>query len=940
MKINIPFRGISNVPDDSYSKDGEMAVVMNMRHKGGELVECRPPTVEINDAVKTLYHAQSGKWLDMSDDHDLFVRGELTPLAKDVKNFGLMGNVVLLNKSNQAEYLIWRGGVYEYLGTFPEVPEMSIGLNYVLEFGETVSKYSYEYLDRKTAWAKVAKGYFDMALDKHYKSRRFVDNVLFVVGLRLFDGSYIYSHLYYVRGNGAKDVGSLKVESGVNNFATFINTGGNGEATMGACVLGFDTEFTFKYNLEKWEDIVSSVDVFTSGSLMEHEVANLVLEMNEGGLTVNLVETNIEAYTNKSIPKLRDEIENCSAFYRIASYDLKGNLLYNVMDTSPSSLAVQQMLPVSNLKRYNAADVLNYNSKLHITNYEEKINFATPGMLDAYYPEVGGLGPNKSLIEIDMKMRMKNGAVKSITYDYTDAVMGNQAGISLEHLTSLVSHPARDIVEMQGVFMSNGKKNYISTLLKNHPIMDMSLSLLGNTTRNYFVDYKIVGAFNNTYNANSQKFTNVTFDPVTFLDKIGDGVKSEYELKVQNDTLWTLKEGDSVIASGMSLETSAEYGFFFTGDVIPGTKIIISITGRECSYDISSLVIQSEVEEMEGKDIDEVQKNTLKVSAVDNPFYFPTAQAYKFEGDIVALSSNAEAISTGQFGQFPLFVFTTEGIWAMSVDTSGKGAYLAQSPFSREVCSGSVCPLSGGVAFTTERGVMLISGGQVTELTENLDGLAVDFMEYQADTWEKIFERAEMDYYVQPVPIQEYVKGAKLAYNYKHNELMLSNYAFPFTYVLNLKDGTWGMIDTTFDLTTNKYPECVVHNSEKGERYVFEDADGCDVRVVAVTRPVKVETLDFKRIRQAALRCTFIGKLNFYVLGSNDGARFVCITGKEYPSKYGNEPTDVMRRDLITSAARSKQYKYISVVVAGVMRGRVSLAEMLVEGGFASNQLR
>jgi hypothetical protein len=80
--------------------------------------------------------------------------------------------------------------------------------------------------------------------------------------------------------------------------------------------------------------------------------------------------------------------------------------------------------------------------------------------------------------------------------------------------------------------------------------------------------------------------------------------------------------------------------------------------------------------------------------------------------------------------------------------------------------------------------------------------------------------------------------------------------------------------------------------------------------------------------------------LNFYILGSNDGANFVCITGKEYPSKNGDESVEVWRRDLITSMSRSKQYKYIAIAVAGIMKGRISLAEMLAEGGFASNQLR
>jgi hypothetical protein len=110
--------------------------------------------------------------------------------------------------------------------------------------------------------------------------------------------------------------------------------------------------------------------------------------------------------------------------------------------------------------------------------------------------------------------------------------------------------------------------------------------------------------------------------------------------------------------------------------------------------------------------------------------------------------------------------------------------------------------------------------------------------------------------------------------------------------------------------------------------------------IVAITRPMKAGTLTFKRLRQAALRTTFKGSLNFYVLGSNDGATFSVITGKEYSSKDGDEPTDVTRRDLITAMSRSRQYKYFAIAIAGNMEGRISMAELLVDEGLAINKLR
>ena len=147
----------------------------------------------------------------------------------------------------------------------------------------------------------------------------------------------------------------------------------------------------------------------------------------------------------------------------------------------------------------------------------------------------------------------------------------------------------------------------------------------------------------------------------------------------------------------------------------------------------------------------------------------------------------------------------------------------------------------------------------------------------------------------------------------------------------------WSVIDTVFDLTTNKYPELVVFDKQ-GKMITFADGESGAVPVVAITRPFTLGSIDFKRIRQAGLRTTFDGQLNFYVLGSNDGAEFKCITGKEVDSTLKDD-TEI-QRDLITAMSRSKQYKYFAIAVVGDIEGRISMAELLVDAGFANNKIR
>ena len=61
--------------------------------------------------------------------------------------------------------------------------------------------------------------------------------------------------------------------------------------------------------------------------------------------------------------------------------------------------------------------------------------------------------------------------------------------------------------------------------------------------------------------------------------------------------------------------------------------------------------------------------NGLKVSATDNPLYFPARNTYKVGNvEIIAMASNTIAVSTGQVGATPLYVFAKDGIYGLFVD--------------------------------------------------------------------------------------------------------------------------------------------------------------------------------------------------------------------------------------------------------------------------------
>lgn len=831
----ISFKGISNVPDDGLNEAGDMSVLLNMRHKGGELVPCQPPTpVRVDDNIsQVLYHANSGYWLALK-------RGELlvydnkfnvaesiaeqgTIVQSGVESFALMGNIVIMNFADRVEYAIWEGN-YRVLGALPEI-EDSLVIRFSDNEEQEKSNATFDLVGSTASTIRGAKiGAINKLLDAVYEEKGFVDRVWFKVAFRLFDGTYIKSSKI-VQASWYEEATQGTVPGMSNTTKELWYLGENDVYHARVKYFRVETELEEHLfeRLKGWENVITSVDVFTTGSIMSFGLVRDV----EG----SVVRDNYRTLNQK---EFYDSVVNAN-FYKMAEYSTNGKLRWEIDNTSPSYLSAQTSLVEASQDVYIPNNSGVYNKLYHIFDFKKKLfnGYTLPAALRGQGSDYTGKSGEYSI------------AVFIKTEDGEKVVEKNFTLPSRYLNLEYYSYPDSRAYKM---IITDDSMNRHEVLLEPHPYRNEAFAL-------------------------------------------------------QVD-IWTNQIN---IAVPYLIDPSKEVG--------------------NKSYKVSNV---------------ENVKNILKVSAVDNPFYFPTAQTYKFEGEIKGLASNAEAISPGQFGQFPLYVFTDTGIWAMQVDTSGQGAYTAQSPFSREVCSGAICPVSGGVVFATDKGVMAISNGQVADLSAVLDGFEVDFFEENAGMWKDIFAKAGKDDVVNPVPIREYIKGAVIAYNYHYNEIILSNKAKGYSYVYSLTNKVWSVIDVVFDLTTNKYPELVVFNKGGGCMYTFKDGAALN-KVVAITRPFTLGSFDFKRLRQAGLRTTFEGSLNFYLLGSNDGARFVCITGKERPTVSEAEKGVIRvstQRDLITAMSRSKQYKYFAIAIAGNMSGRVSVAELLVDAGFANNQIR
>ena len=220
--------------------------------------------------------------------------------------------------------------------------------------------------------------------------------------------------------------------------------------------------------------------------------------------------------------------------------------------------------------------------------------------------------------------------------------------------------------------------------------------------------------------------------------------------------------------------------------------------------------------------------NKIYTSESDNAFYFPLNGINTVGiGTIQGIASTTRALSQGQFGQYPLMAFSTDGIWAMEV--SSKGTYSSIHPISREVCSNpkSITQLDQSVLFATNRSISRIAESQVVSMSDVLDGPGFNisgtlgkFLNFFNDTDEdsdsvktiKAQMRQLIDFTSSPI---EFFQRCQVIYDYKNSRIFCldvtqtskTSTADTVALCYSIKDDAWSTFLIQNVLTAiNSYP--------------------------------------------------------------------------------------------------------------------------------------
>lgn len=318
----------------------------------------------------------------------------------------------------------------------------------------------------------------------------------------------------------------------------------------------------------------------------------------------------------------------------------------------------------------------------------------------------------------------------------------------------------------------------------------------------------------------------------------------------------------------------------------------------------------------------------LYTSEVNNPFYFPMSGVNTIgAGEILGICAAVKAMSQGQFGQYPLYCFTTEGVWALQ--TKSDGTWGAITPTTRDVCvdADSITQLDDSVLFATARGIMLISGSTSQCISEVIDGrvgFSLDMMTEKANNLKTII--GDLAAVMELATFERFRDGMRMLYDYRHQNIIVYNDTmesgakkYPYAYVYAMKQQLWSVMVCDLVDHINSYPDAMAVTTEGRLVNLSEDtlAKGL-VPFVLMTRPIDLGAPDVHKTITAILQRGVFEKshLQQVLFGSRDMIHWHVVSSSANSDLRGYNGTP---------------YKWFRLLVMGALGSGESITGMTVQ---------
>lgn len=742
-------KGISRSP--SYGEAGEMSELVNLIPKRGELVGIAPPRdlgiemahfeelVYVHETYTFTHYIIIWKYIE-SDPPRLYYSTKEEPNSRkyafedesirNILSVSSIGNTLIINTDKGLFYSIWRDGRYVALGELPEV-NISFGLNnWQIErtsghLDANITR-PYMYGDVATELSNAIFATINSRLSYLNDTGYFCFPFFVRYALRLFDGTLTrHSPPVLMLPSSKETVHVYDLTTYSDGETSTINYG----ASIAKAML--DYRMITDISVNDWRDIIKSVDVFVSAPIYQY---------NPSG-EVSIMFTMSDAEYEESYAVAATPNESSSRVYK------------------------EQTI---------RHDLYRYHFKLPPLDEERKANWVR------YYDE-NGRPYLKDIYEDSAKV---NTFFDNITDNNQFYLLES---IDLEDLPS-VGDAAKDIIPQSGYLSSLTTKETMTDDYRSHDkLYPKGTSVYNNRL--------------NLSNVNRQLFGGFPTD--VMIPYTNDGGSKMYfatEITEQGETFILYNECYN------------NYSYF--GDYLyfpnPNAKKMIAIQGEPDFVD-GNFIMKLSLTEHTGlngaaffsgfggwfattrlpvipptaSDTNIIQEgNKIYTSEVNNPYLFPLGGINTIgTGKIVGISTITKALSQGQFGQFPLYVFASDGIWAMEVNS--EGLYGSTHAVSRDVCNNanSITQIDNAVVFTTEQGLKMLQGSDVLLLSGRMDGINLDESKYN------VVEGFEGLFVPDTEGFVEMLRTCRIVYDYPHGLLHIFPSEGAKHFVYSLEEG-------------------------------------------------------------------------------------------------------------------------------------------------------
>ena len=206
------------------------------------------------------------------------------------------------------------------------------------------------------------------------------------------------------------------------------------------------------------------------------------------------------------------------------------------------------------------------------------------------------------------------------------------------------------------------------------------------------------------------------------------------------------------------------------------------------------------------------EDDLIWASEANNPFLFTAGGIIRFNSDVIGLAAITAPLSEGQAGQFDMYVFTENGIYALK--NNAEGDFILSHLISREVAiNKNILGFEQTVIFVSDKGVMMLQGSQITNLSPEMTGRHYTL---ETDVASILSEDTDWSGLISAVsdntPFMAFMRDAKIAYDYKGGRLIFFNDAKAYQYVYMFGTQSWHkLLGGSGGYTVlNSYPDCIV----------------------------------------------------------------------------------------------------------------------------------